>query len=101
MKRIATLAALALVIGVGGALRVMACEDGSFAMDEPVVIVPQQVADCTTPNCTTPEPTVSKHTLRPQRQARRALAPIVRAVRADDPMKAFACSTSPSCASRR
>ena len=53
MKRIATLAALALVIGIGGALRVVACEYD--ATDGPVVTVPQQVADCIATNCTIDE----------------------------------------------
>ena len=58
MKRIAILAAFALVIGVGGALRVVACEDGSYAM-EPVVTVPQQVAICTNSSCATDEQIVT------------------------------------------
>ena len=50
MKPLVTLATLALVVSVGGALHVMACEDGSYAM-EPVVTAPQQVADCIATNC--------------------------------------------------
>jgi len=50
MKRIATLAALALAIGVGGALRVVACEYD--VTDGPVVTA---VADCIATNCTIDE----------------------------------------------
>ena len=55
MKPLVTLATFALVISVGGALRVVACEDGSYAMDGPDVTAPQQVADCIATNCTIDE----------------------------------------------
>jgi hypothetical protein len=115
MKPLVTLATLALVISVGGALRVVACEDGSYAMDEPVVTVPQQVADCQGSGCATDDPVVTAPQAgecnavgcaRPTPKLETVLKELdnatVRAVKnADDPMKAFACSTSPSCASRR
>jgi hypothetical protein len=153
MKRIAILAAFALAIGIGGAQRVVACEDGSYAMDEPavtalqvascqtnncatvepVVTVPQagecngygcarpettpEVAGCAYPTCVTEEPPVTASPqaaadcptagcARPEPKLETVLKELgnatVRAVKnADDPMKAFACSTSPSCASRR
>jgi hypothetical protein len=55
MQPFVTLATLALVVVVGGAPRVVACEDGSYAMDGPVVTAPQQVADCIATNCTIDE----------------------------------------------
>jgi|SRR5271166_4424803 len=56
MKRIAILAAFALLTGMGATV---ACEDGTYAMDEPVVTVPQRVADCGGRNCATDEPVVT------------------------------------------
>jgi hypothetical protein len=50
MKRLATLAALALAIGVGTS-QAMACPSAGCATDEPVVTAPQVAAPCTSPNC--------------------------------------------------
>jgi threonine dehydratase len=113
MQPFVTMATLALVISVGGALRVVACEDGSYAMDVPVVTVPQQVADCTGQGCATDEPVVTTpqvanpcnglNCARPEPKLETVLKELdnttVHAVKnADDPMKAFACATSPNCA---
>jgi hypothetical protein len=114
MKPLVTFATFALVISVGGALRVVACEYD--VTDGPVVTTAPTVVACITPACAdepvvtapqaVPQPCWGSACARPTPKLETVLKELdnatVHAVKnADDPMKAFACGTSPSCANRR